>query len=183
MVGRKATAKRQRKGDADEPVPGQSVRTPKGGRAVPGEDDPGFGVGSLEYDWENVIKTRDKDGNEKVSAPLRQVIYKEEDFTTLCTVFKNTIFEEALSELTLKYKIGRTRLMKTGPRYAMSWHYDYHDRIHYPIKTQDGCLMVIGDEVKHLEQDKWYWTKTSEYHTAINGSSESRTHLVACIIN
>ena len=147
------------------------------------EEDASYGVGSLEIDFENSTKEIDFEGNEKIIAPLKENPHKEEDFDTLCTVFQNTVFEEALNELKTKYNIGRTRLMNMQTRYAMSWHYDYHDRIHYPIKTQDGCLMVIGDEVKHLEQDTWYWTKTSEYHTAVNGSTENRIHLVACIIN
>ena len=43
--------------------------------------------------------------------------------------------------------------------------------------------MVIEDEVKHLEQDQWYLTKTGyNNHTAFNGSSESRTHLVANLL-
>ena len=51
------------------------------------------------------------------------------------------------------------------------------------IKTQKGNFMVIEEEVKHLEQDQWYLTKTGyNNHTAFNGSSESRTHLVANLL-
>ena len=68
--------------------------------------------------------------------------------------------------------------MKSKIKTCLSWHNDSSPRIHYPIKTQDGCLMVIGDEVKHLEQDKWWWTDTTITHTALNGSREERIHLV-----
>jgi hypothetical protein len=42
--------------------------------------------------------------------------------------------------------------------------------------------MVIEDEVKHLEENKWYWTNTVVKHTAFNASSEYRIHLVAAIL-
>jgi hypothetical protein len=42
--------------------------------------------------------------------------------------------------------------------------------------------MVIEDEVKHLEQNKWYFTNTTKEHTAFNASKENRIHLVANIL-
>jgi hypothetical protein len=41
--------------------------------------------------------------------------------------------------------------------------------------------MVIEDEVKHLDQDKWWMADTIKLHTAFNASKESRIHLVAVI--
>ena len=41
--------------------------------------------------------------------------------------------------------------------------------------------MVIGDEVMHLKQNKWYWTNTLMKHTAFNGSREDRLHLVVTV--
>ena len=147
-----------------------------------------FGVGSLTVDWRQVSTTpvKDKGGYEmvdKLSAPPRVPPLKEEEFDTLCSVFRGTDFELAYNELNERYNLGRVRLMMMQPRRCLSWHYDYENRIHYPIKTQKGNFMVIEEEVKHLEQDQWYLTKTGyNNHTAFNGSSESRTHLVANLL-
>jgi len=51
------------------------------------------------------------------------------------------------------------------------------------MKTQEGCLMIIEDQVKHLEQDSWHWTDTLNKHTAMNASQQDRIHLVATIIS
>ena len=53
---------------------------------------------------------------------------------------------------------------------------------HYPVKTQDGCFMVIENEIKYLELNNWYWTNTVLLHTAFNASKEDRIHLVAVIL-
>ena len=42
--------------------------------------------------------------------------------------------------------------------------------------------MVIEDECLHLENNKWYLTDTTKYHTVFNGSMNSRIHLVASIL-
>jgi dihydroxyacid dehydratase/phosphogluconate dehydratase len=43
--------------------------------------------------------------------------------------------------------------------------------------------MVIGNESKHLEQNQWYFTNTILPHTAFNGSTDERLHLVATILD
>lgn len=50
------------------------------------------------------------------------------------------------------------------------------------MKTQEGCLMIIDDQVKHLKKHTWYYTETLVGHTAINSSKENRLHLVATVI-
>ena len=42
--------------------------------------------------------------------------------------------------------------------------------------------MIIEDEVKHLQKNKWYHTDTRYEHTAMNASKETRMHLVACVL-
>lgn len=105
----------------------------------------------------------------------------ERDFTVICDQFKNTVFEEIFEMLSNKYLLGRLKIFKSQPMTCLSWHTDFIPRIHYPIKTQEGCFMVIEDEIKHLEQDKWYMTNTEKYHTAFNASREARIHLVGVI--
>jgi len=82
-----------------------------------------------------------------------------------------------------KYVLGRVRVMISKPKTCLSWHQDWHNRIHYPMQTQLGCLMVIEDEVKYLEKNKWYFTNTLVSHTAFNASFNDRIHLVATVIS
>jgi len=106
---------------------------------------------------------------------------REKDFTVLCDVFKGTIFENIYNELDSKYKLGRVRIFKSEPGTCLTWHEDGCPRLHYPIKTQTGCFMVIEDEVFHMPKNKWIMADTSKHHTAFNSSNDSRIHLVAVI--
>ena len=142
------------------------------------EDDVFYGTGSLKYDWsESTIRD---DGF--VDVPLRKIVISESDFTEVCNIFKNTSFEEIYNTLSKRYIVGRLRIMIMSRGMCLTWHQDTEERIHYPIKTQEGCFMVIEDEVRHLEQNKWYYTKTLKKHTAFNGSKDRRIHLVANIL-
>lgn len=135
------------------------------------------GRGSLFLDWDNAYK---ENGN--IIVPDRPVPLKEEDFTVLCTGFKDSLFEDVYNAILKKYSVGRIRIMKSLPKTCLTWHIDDTPRIHYPMKTQEGCIMVIDNEAKHLEQNKWYYTNTLVPHTAFNGSKEERLHLVVTIL-
>jgi hypothetical protein len=142
-------------------------------------DDITIACGSMKYDWDKAYWS-DKDSKQIV--PLRDKVLTEQDFDTVASPFIGTLFEEVYNMLSLKYSIGRVRLMKMSPSMCLSWHTDTQLRLHYPIKTQEGCLMVIDDEVKHLAQDQWWLTNTLKKHTAFNGSREERIHLVVNVL-
>jgi len=137
------------------------------------------GCGSLGLDWSNSKKVIDNNGNEKLVVPNKSSSVGEKDFKYLCKVFYGTLFEDMYQSITEKFDVGRIRLMKSSPKTCLSWHIDYHKRIHFPIKTQEGCFMVIEDEVKHLDKGYWWETNTQVMHTAVNSSKEDRIHLVA----
>lgn len=148
--------------------------------APPGfEDDYSLGTGSLYLDW---VKVDVEKLQTERQIPKKDKVYEEHDFTNLCTVFKNTPFEEIYNSLKNKYNLGRVRLMISLPKTCLSWHVDSSSRLHYPIKTQEGCFMVIEDEVCHLPKNQWTLTNTVIKHTAFNGSFEKRIHLVASIL-
>lgn len=136
------------------------------------------GVGSLVFDWTKITV----DDNDKMHVPRLETRLKETDFNTICTQFRGTVFEEIYHTLSEKFYLGRVRLMRSKPKTCLSWHTDETTRIHYPIKTQPGCFMIIGDELLHLEQDTWWWTNTNISHTALNSSKEDRIHLVAVVL-
>jgi hypothetical protein len=138
-----------------------------------------YGCASLEYDWDNAVFL--PNGNIQVSK--RSDILAESDFTDLCDVFKGTNFEIIYKELEKKFKIGRVRLMASKPKTCLTWHNDSSKRLHYPLKTQEGCFMVIENEVFHIPKNEWWLTDTNLPHTAFNSSKELRIHLVASIIS
>jgi hypothetical protein len=144
------------------------------------KDDPDnflLGRGSLYYDWDN-----SKEVNGELVVPPRENPLKEQDFTELCSVYKGTYFEEIYKDLNKYFVVGRVRIMNLRPKQCLTWHCDDTYRIHYPMKTQDGCMMIINNEVKHLPQNTWWKTFTTSNHTALNASKENRLHLVACVL-
>ena len=140
-----------------------------------------LGTGSLALDWENSNFKSINDITE-INIPVIKDRLHESDFTVLCDQFKGTVFETIYDMLTQRYVLGRVRLMKSEPHTCLSWHNDTTPRLHYPILTYPGCLMVIDDEVIHLKYGKWWLTETRKKHTALNGSRYSRIHLVAVIL-
>lgn len=145
-------------------------------------DDYRLGLGSLYYDWDGVGEL-DENGILKTKPTVRTTVLKETDFNTLCSQFKNTLFEQVYNAINKKYKIGRVRIMKSMSKTCLSWHTDNTKRLHFPMKTQEGCFMVIEDEVFHLKENTWWVTNTVLPHTAFNGSLDDRIHLVAVILN
>jgi hypothetical protein len=101
----------------------------------------------------------------------------------LCDVFKDTVFESVYRAMETEYEIGRVRLLKSKPYTCMNWHIDPIPRLHYPIQTDEACLMIIEDEVKHLPLEHWTFAHTDKgNHTALNASDIDRIHLVADIL-
>lgn len=142
------------------------------------EDNIKIGAGSLYYDWDNSVEV---DG--KIVVPPRENPLLESDFTETATIFKGTVFAEILEMLKSNgYQLGRVRFMTSKPKTCLSWHTDDSIRIHYPIKTQPGCKMIIEDEVCELTAGSWWWADTRKYHTAMNASKDLRLHLVVCVL-
>ena len=137
-----------------------------------------IGCGSLHYNWNNVVYNN----KEVEHIPLKENKIVDEDFRYLCRPFIGTLFEDLYNTLNTKYHLGRLRIMKSEPFKCMSWHRDISNRIHYPIKTSNGCRMVIEEESFHIPQNEWWMTKTEYFHTAFNGSREERIHVVGVIL-
>jgi hypothetical protein len=96
--------------------------------------------------------------------------------------FEHTYFKEVYDQLKSKFKLGRVRILLKEPRSTLSWHRDPEPRLHVPIITNPGCMMVIENVAKHLPADgSVYITNNIKYHNAFNGGEENRVHLVACL--
>ena len=114
----------------------------------------------------------------------RDVNVDESKYTEFVKDFENTYFKEVFDELKKNYKLGRVRLLLKEPRSTLSWHRDPEPRLHIPIVTNPGCLMVIDKTAHHMPADGSVWvTNNLKYHNAFNGGEENRVHLVACVLD
>ena len=114
----------------------------------------------------------------------RDKMIDESKYTEFVEEFKNTYFNDVYEELSKHYKLGRVRLLLKEPRSTLSWHRDPEPRLHIPIVTNPGCLMVIDNIAKHMQADGSVWiTNNTKYHNAFNGGEENRIHLVACVLD
>ena len=95
----------------------------------------------------------DSSGNE-VS---RDEMIDESKYTEFVEDFKGTYFETVYNELSKKYKLGRVRLLLKEPRSTLSWHRDPEPRLHIPIYTNPGAIMVVDQVAKHLPADGSVW--------------------------
>tara|TARA_B100001245_G_scaffold171745_1_gene130410 strand:- start:7 stop:597 length:591 start_codon:yes stop_codon:yes gene_type:complete len=114
----------------------------------------------------------------------RDVTIEESEYSEFINDYKDTYFEEIYAELKKRYKLGRVRLLLKEPRSTLSWHRDPEPRLHIPIYTNPGCLMVIDKVAHHMPADGSVWvTNNIKYHNAFNGGEENRVHLVACVLD
>ena len=108
----------------------------------------------------------------------------ESKYTELVQEFKGTYFEEVFNILRKNFKLGRVRILLKEPRSTLSWHRDPEPRLHIPIYTNPGAIMVIDKRAQHMPADGSVWvTNNLKYHNAFNGGEENRVHLVACVLD
>lgn len=113
----------------------------------------------------------------------RDVKVEEEKYSEFIDDYKDTYFKEVYEKLSSKYKLGRVRILLKEPRSTLSWHRDPEPRIHIPIITNPGCIMVIDNVAKHMPADGSVWiTNNTKYHNFFNGGEQDRIHLVACVL-
>ena len=114
----------------------------------------------------------------------RDVGIEEETYSEFIEDYKDTYFKEVYDALSRKYKLGRVRVLLKQPRSTLSWHRDPEPRLHIPIITNPGCIMVIDNVAKHMPADGHAWiTNNTKYHNFFNGGEEDRIHIVACVLN
>jgi len=113
----------------------------------------------------------------------RDIYIDETKYTELIPEFENTYFKEVYETLKNKFNIGRVRLLLKEPRSTLSWHKDPEPRLHIPIVTNKGCMMVIENIAKHMPADGTVTiTNNRKFHNFFNGGEQARIHLVACVL-
>ena len=114
----------------------------------------------------------------------RDIGIDESSYSEFIEDYNNTYFKEVYDNLSSRYKLGRVRILLKQPRSTLSWHRDPEPRLHIPIITNPGSIMVIDNIAKHMPADGSVWiTNNTKYHNAFNGGEENRIHLVACVLN
>ena len=122
----------------------------------------------------------DSTGKEQIRAKK----INESAYTEFVPDLADTYFKEVYDKLSKKFKLGRVRILLKEPRSTLSWHRDPEPRLHIPIITNPGSIMVIDEVAKHLPADGSAWiTNNTKYHNGFNGGEENRVHLVACVLD
>ena len=115
---------------------------------------------------------------------MRDETINESKYSEFIKDYQNTYFKEVYDALSQKYKLGRVRVLLKEPRSTLSWHRDPEPRLHIPIITNPGSIMVIDNVAKHMPADGSVWiTNNTKYHNAFNGGEQNRIHLVACVLD
>ena len=108
----------------------------------------------------------------------------EEAYKVFEPLLMNTYFKNVYESLSRHYKLGRVRILKLDSRTSLSYHRDPEARLHIPIITNPGALMIVDKEAYHMEATgAVYYVNTKKYHTALNGGGQTRVHLVATILD
>lgn len=104
------------------------------------------------------------------------------NFTEMNKFLEGTYYEEVHKTLYEDYPFTRVRIMKLPAARSLSLHSDFQPRLHIPLVTNEQCMMVIGDQVKHMPADgRVWWTNTVKPHCAFNANIEGtfeRLHLL-----
>jgi len=133
----------------------------------PGDPRGIFWTKNLDYEEIQVEKFVDE-GAYKVFEPLLMDSY----------------FKNVYDVLSRHFRLGRVRILKLSPRTCLSYHRDPENRLHIPIITNPGALMVVNNECFHMKAEgDVYHMKTTQYHAAMNGGDVERIHLVATILD
>jgi len=108
----------------------------------------------------------------------------EEAYKVFEPLLMNTYFKNVYDLLSQHFNLGRVRILKLNSRSSLSYHRDPEARLHVPIVTNPGALMIVDKEAYHMKSDgSVYYMNTLNYHTAINGGNQPRIHLVATVLD
>lgn len=108
----------------------------------------------------------------------------EEAYRVFEPILMNTYLKNVYDTLSQHFRLGRVRILKLDSRTSLSYHRDPEARLHIPIITNPGALMIVDREAHHMHADgSVYYVDTTKYHTALNGGADPRVHIVATILD
>jgi hypothetical protein len=89
-----------------------------------------------------------------------------------------------------EYNLYKARITTLTPRECYTWHRDLFPRVHVPIVSDPfKCFMIIQSkfdpndkgEIHRMPIGEAYYVDTTKHHTAINGGTENRIHLMGTV--
>ena len=89
-----------------------------------------------------------------------------------------------------EYTLYKTRITILNPRVCYTWHRDLWPRLHVPIVSDPfKCFMIIQSkfdpddtgEIHRMPVGEPYYVDTTKHHTALNGRTEDRIHLMGTV--
>ena len=153
--------------------------------------DKGFaGISLTKRHTDNHISDNDQSGryymrvtSDDQDETVFEDLVDEENFSHFVPELQDTYFYDVHQRLSQKLRIGRMRILYKGVYNCNSWHRDPEPRLHIPIITNPGSLFIINHHCTHLPADgSVYFTDTRGYHTALNGGTQPRIHIVIAVI-
>jgi hypothetical protein len=134
----------------------------------------------LESDTRGIFWTK----NESYEEIQVERFVNEDAYRVFEPLLMDTYFKNVYDVLSQHYNLGRVRILKLDSRTSLSYHRDPEARLHVPIITNPGALMIVDEKAYHMHADGGvYYVDTTKYHTALNGGNEPRIHLVATILD
>jgi hypothetical protein len=109
--------------------------------------------------------------------------YTENQFTEFHPDHVGSYLHKVFTES--PYKLGRFRIMMMAPRACYSIHKDFGPRLHIPLITNPQAMMLFPEnkEFLHMPANSYTWlVDTTVAHSAMNGGTEPRYHLVGCVL-
>jgi hypothetical protein len=108
---------------------------------------------------------------------------QEAQLQYLVECYKSTYLEQLINSLPIE--TCRWRWMIIFGKSCYSMHYDWTERIHIPIYTNNQSFLLFPEtpEIYQLSKGSVYQVNTTKVHTAVNCNDSWRVHLVGCVKN
>ena len=134
---------------------------------------------SNKADLRGIYWIKNQEGEEE----QREEYVDESLYSEFIEKFNDSYFKQVYETLSNEFNIGRVRLLKLKPRQSLSYHRDPEPRLHIPITTNPGALLIVDQFACNLKADgNVYYTNTTKYHSALNGGETDRIHMVITLL-
>ena len=105
----------------------------------------------------------------------------EGSYNIVNEMFKNTYFEKIINMF--PFEVCRVRFLRLSSKACYRFHRDMTYKFHIPVITDPSNMMIWPEQthrhIVHMPADGHvYFTETAIPHTALNGGSDYRYHIV-----
>jgi len=105
----------------------------------------------------------------------------EGSYNIINDLFKNTYFEDIIN--LFPFEVTRVRFVRLSSKSCYRLHRDMNFKFHLPVLTNPSNIMIWTEQahrsIVHMPADGHiYYTETCMPHTALNGGTDYRYHIV-----